>query len=108
MHRFSQVVVTYASTYVLVALSIDRYDAITHPMNFSGSWKRARILVAVAWLLSAIFSSPILLFHFPQTALANGVLTMCLKNCISVYQLFDLVLPGVPLALALALAQLSL
>lgn len=26
---------TYASTYVLVALSIDRYDAITHPMNFS-------------------------------------------------------------------------
>ena len=32
-------VVTYASTYVLVALSIDRYDAITHPMNFSGSCK---------------------------------------------------------------------
>jgi hypothetical protein len=24
---------------VLVALSIDRYDAITHPMNFSGSCK---------------------------------------------------------------------
>lgn len=37
--RFMQVSVTYASTYVLVALSIDRYDAITHPMNFSGSCK---------------------------------------------------------------------
>ncbi|XP_069191327.1 cardioacceleratory peptide receptor isoform X2 [Procambarus clarkii] len=36
--RFAQVLVTYSSTYVLVALSIDRYDAITHPMNFSGSW----------------------------------------------------------------------
>lgn len=35
--KFLQVGVTYASTYVLVALSIDRYDAITHPMNFSGS-----------------------------------------------------------------------
>lgn len=35
--RFLQVVVTYASTYVLVALSIDRYDAITHPMAFTGS-----------------------------------------------------------------------
>jgi hypothetical protein len=34
-----QCVVTYSSTYVLVALSIDRYDAITHPMNFSGSCK---------------------------------------------------------------------
>jgi len=34
-----QATVTYSSTYVLVALSIDRYDAITHPMNFSGSCK---------------------------------------------------------------------
>ena len=30
---------TYSSTYVLVALSIDRYDAIKHPMKFSGSCK---------------------------------------------------------------------
>lgn len=37
--RFIQACVTYASTYVLVALSIDRYDAITNPMNFSGSCK---------------------------------------------------------------------
>ena len=58
--RFLQCVVTYSSTYLLVALSLDRYDAITHPMNFSGSWKRARILVGVAWLLSAVFSSPVL------------------------------------------------
>ncbi|XP_058453301.1 cardioacceleratory peptide receptor-like isoform X2 [Malaya genurostris] len=56
--RFIQVWVTYASTYVLVALSIDRYDAITHPMNFSGCWKRARRLVAAAWGFSAVFSSP--------------------------------------------------
>lgn len=35
--RFLQATVTYSSTYVLVALSIDRYDAITHPMNFTGS-----------------------------------------------------------------------
>lgn len=35
--RFLQAIVTYSSTYVLVALSIDRYDAITHPMNFTGS-----------------------------------------------------------------------
>ncbi|GJQ70238.1 GPRVPR1 [Trypoxylus dichotomus] len=56
--RFLQAVVTYSSTYVLVALSIDRYDAITHPMNFSGSWKRARVLVVIAWMLSFLFSSP--------------------------------------------------
>ncbi|XP_061398716.1 cardioacceleratory peptide receptor [Musca vetustissima] len=61
--RFSQVCVTYSSTYVLVAMSIDRYDAITHPMNFSKSWKRARHLVAAAWIVSALFSLPILMLY---------------------------------------------
>ncbi|XP_055715848.1 cardioacceleratory peptide receptor [Phlebotomus papatasi] len=61
--KFLQASVTYASTYVLVALSIDRYDAITHPMNFSGSWKRARRLVAAAWGLSAFFSLPMLYLY---------------------------------------------
>ncbi|KAK0167144.1 hypothetical protein PV327_004578 [Microctonus hyperodae] len=61
--RFSQAVVTYSSTYVLVALSIDRYDAITRPMNFSGSWWRARALVAAAWGFSVIFSIPIIFLY---------------------------------------------
>ncbi|XP_011877639.1 PREDICTED: cardioacceleratory peptide receptor-like isoform X3 [Vollenhovia emeryi] len=61
--RFMQAVVTYSSTYVLVALSIDRYDAITRPMNFSGSWRRARALVIIAWALSAFFSMPILFLY---------------------------------------------
>lgn len=43
--RFIQVWVTYASTYVLVALSIDRYDAITHPMNFSGCCKSFFVVI---------------------------------------------------------------
>ncbi|XP_077527431.1 cardioacceleratory peptide receptor-like [Haemaphysalis longicornis] len=56
--KFAQVLVTYSSTYVLVALSIDRYDAITRPMNFSGSWKRARWLVTLAWAISVAMSLP--------------------------------------------------
>ncbi|KAF2348861.1 G protein-coupled receptor rhodopsin-like [Trinorchestia longiramus] len=70
--RFAQTVVTYSSTYVLVALSIDRYDAITHPMNFSGSWRRARQLVAGAWALSGLFAAPILAL-FEETEV-DGVL----------------------------------
>lgn len=54
---------TYSSTYVLVALSIDRYDAIRHPMNFSGSWKRAKVLILAAWALSFLFSVPIIVFY---------------------------------------------
>ncbi|XP_022697696.1 cardioacceleratory peptide receptor-like isoform X2 [Varroa jacobsoni] len=61
--KYAQVVVTYSSTYVLVALSIDRYDAITHPMNFSGGWKRARWLVTTAWFLSFLLSTPALFIN---------------------------------------------
>ncbi|XP_029045192.1 cardioacceleratory peptide receptor isoform X1 [Osmia bicornis bicornis] len=61
--RFMQAVVTYSSTYVLVALSIDRYDAITRPMNFTGRWWRARALVIGAWSLSALFSVPIIFLY---------------------------------------------
>ncbi|XP_076382323.1 crustacean cardioactive peptide receptor isoform X2 [Megalopta genalis] len=61
--RFMQALVTYSSTYVLVALSIDRYDAITRPMNFTGRWWRARALVVAAWSLSALFSTPIIFLY---------------------------------------------
>ncbi|XP_017079801.1 cardioacceleratory peptide receptor [Drosophila eugracilis] len=61
--RFSQVCVTYSSTYVLVAMSLDRYDAIKNPMNFSKSSIRAHKLVAGAWLLAVLFSLPILVLY---------------------------------------------
>ncbi|KAJ8732553.1 hypothetical protein PYW07_015152 [Mythimna separata] len=61
--KFLQAVVMYASTYVLVALSIDRCDAITNPMNFSGSWNRARALIVSAWLISIVFSIPLLILY---------------------------------------------
>ncbi|XP_022113268.1 cardioacceleratory peptide receptor [Pieris rapae] len=59
--KYLQGVVTYSSTYVLVALSVDRCDAITHPMNFTGSWRRARALICGAWLLSFLFCIPMLI-----------------------------------------------
>jgi hypothetical protein len=32
-------------------------------MNFSGSWKRAKLLVISAWLVSALFSTPQFLLY---------------------------------------------
>lgn len=49
--KFTQAMVTYASTYVLVALSIDRYDAITHPMNFTNCCKFFVIVILVGFSL---------------------------------------------------------
>ncbi|XP_036368517.1 cardioacceleratory peptide receptor-like [Octopus sinensis] len=61
-----QEVVVFASTYVLVSLSLDRLDAIARPLRFTGSGTRSRILVASAWGCAIIFSCPSL-FLFKET-----------------------------------------
>ncbi|BFZ15503.1 hypothetical protein BsWGS_18542 [Bradybaena similaris] len=58
LHKFSQVLVMYASTYMLVALSVDRLDAVARPLHFTASWFRIKILVGIAWALSCIFAIP--------------------------------------------------
>ncbi|XP_055870219.1 cardioacceleratory peptide receptor-like isoform X2 [Biomphalaria glabrata] len=58
IHKFSAVAVMYSSTYMLVALSIDRLDAVARPLHFSGNWLRAKILVLAAWIFSCLFAIP--------------------------------------------------
>ena len=48
MVRESQDVVTYASTYALVALSLDRLHAIARPLGFTSSSKSLNFLVVIA------------------------------------------------------------
>ena len=61
--KFQQTLESNTRIKCTLTKSIDRYDAITHPMNFSGSWTRARVLVIVAWGLSFLFSIPILFLY---------------------------------------------
>ncbi|KAK6166584.1 hypothetical protein SNE40_023240 [Patella caerulea] len=56
--QYTRAAVMYASTFMLVSLSIDRLDAVARPMNFSGSWLRAKILIGSAWLISLLFAAP--------------------------------------------------
>ncbi|XP_040147771.2 neuropeptide S receptor isoform X3 [Ictidomys tridecemlineatus] len=69
--RYLQVVLLYASTYVLVSLSIDRYHAIVYPMKFLQGEKQAKVLIGVAWSLSFLFSIPTLII-FGKRTLSNG------------------------------------
>ncbi|ESO97197.1 hypothetical protein LOTGIDRAFT_226790 [Lottia gigantea] len=61
--RYGQGVVTYGATYALVALSIDRFDAIARPLKFSGSELRSKILVGLAWGCALTFSVPMLIIN---------------------------------------------
>lgn len=60
---FVRALVTISSTFILVSLSIDRLDAIARPMNFSQSYRLGRFLVISAWVLSFIFSIPLLVIQ---------------------------------------------
>ncbi|XP_060084513.1 cardioacceleratory peptide receptor-like [Ylistrum balloti] len=75
--NYMKIVVLYASTYVLVSLSIDRFDAIARPMNFSRRAFRARMLIYSAWILAAIFSIPALVLFEARTEPQMYNMTLC-------------------------------
>ncbi|XP_052813048.1 cardioacceleratory peptide receptor-like [Mya arenaria] len=68
--KFLQVLVVYSSTFMIVALSIDRADAIARPMKFTRKATTVRALVIGAWVSSAILSVPAFLFF--DTMPLNG------------------------------------
>uniref|UniRef100_A0A8C6JAU6 Type II GnRH receptor n=1 Tax=Melopsittacus undulatus TaxID=13146 RepID=A0A8C6JAU6_MELUD len=54
----------YASAFVTVVISLDRQAAILHPLAIARARRRNRIMLQVAWLLSAVLSAPqLFLFH---------------------------------------------
>ncbi|XP_074662805.1 neuropeptide S receptor-like [Tubulanus polymorphus] len=61
--KLMQGTVTFGSTYVLVAMSIDRLDAIARPLNFRGSGTRNLFLIIVAWGFSLLFSIPMAVLY---------------------------------------------
>jgi hypothetical protein len=46
------------SVLTLMAISIERYQAIVHPLKFTGTKQRARILILSVWILSLLLVLP--------------------------------------------------
>jgi hypothetical protein len=46
------------SVLTLMAISIERYQAIVYPLKFSGTKQRARILIFSIWILSILLVLP--------------------------------------------------
>ncbi|XP_041637257.1 arginine vasopressin receptor 2, like [Cheilinus undulatus] len=57
--KYLQVVGMFASTYMIVAMAIDRYHAVCKPMvSFLKSSFRRYLAIGAAWLISLAFSAP--------------------------------------------------
>jgi hypothetical protein len=56
---FAQSVFVVCTVYTLIAMSVDRYIAIIHPLKPKLTRKQCRILIGILWTFSLLFSSPI-------------------------------------------------
>ena len=80
---YIQVITLASTTFILTAMSFDRYMAICRPLSFGNTTARARKMIAVSWLLAFICASPQLLI-FKQKAtgiyLDGEILYKCLSK----------------------------
>ncbi|XP_070698787.1 vasopressin V2 receptor-like [Pempheris klunzingeri] len=71
--KYLQVLGMFLSTYMIVVMTVDRYQAVCHPMvKFQRTRTRLNIPVCVAWGVSLLGSLP-QVFIFSQVEVAPGV-----------------------------------
>ncbi|KAK0048693.1 gonadotropin-releasing hormone II receptor, partial [Biomphalaria pfeifferi] len=48
----------YLSSNIIMVIAIDRYVSIVHPMMLSGSIRRCKIMIVIAYVVSLVYSLP--------------------------------------------------
>ncbi|CAF1443375.1 unnamed protein product [Adineta steineri] len=69
------------SVLTLMAISIERYQAIVHPLKFSGTKQRARILILSVWILSLLLVLPDVILMTLRRQFGNRIETIYLTYC---------------------------
>ena len=58
MLMFFRVFGFYLSSFILIGISLDRYFAVAHPLSLTDAGKRGKIMLILAWIISAVASIP--------------------------------------------------
>lgn len=74
--KYLQVLSMFASTYMLIAMTLDRYMAVCHPLRtLQQSSYQAYLMIGITWLLSCLLSLPqIFIFSMQEIREGSGVL----------------------------------
>jgi len=76
-----QVFGLYLSTYIVVIISIDRCMAIMDPISKNRGPRRVKIMIAIAWILSAVFSVPQVRALPPPRPIASHTPSFVERKC---------------------------
>ncbi|XP_030832125.1 gonadotropin-releasing hormone receptor 2 isoform X1 [Strongylocentrotus purpuratus] len=74
---FMETFAMYASSFVLIVISIDRYAAIVHPLSVRAADRRCKIMLRVAWGSAAVCSIPQLVVHELMSPSFNPTFYQC-------------------------------
>ena len=71
---YTQIVTLASTTFILTAMSFDRYTAICKPLSLAATSGKARRSIVISWMLALIFASPQLLIfkQVPVGIYPNG------------------------------------
>ncbi|XP_027515440.1 vasopressin V1b receptor [Corapipo altera] len=74
--KYLQVLSMFASTYMLIAMTLDRYLAVCHPLHtLQQPTRQAYAMVGATWLLSCLLSLPqVFIFSLREVRPGSGVL----------------------------------
>uniref|UniRef100_A0A8D2JH55 Arginine vasopressin receptor 1B n=1 Tax=Varanus komodoensis TaxID=61221 RepID=A0A8D2JH55_VARKO len=74
--KYLQVLSMFASTYMLIAMTVDRYMAVCHPLRtLQQPSCQAYLMIGATWLLSCLFSLPqLFIFSVTEVRQGSGVL----------------------------------
>ncbi|CAF3523178.1 unnamed protein product [Rotaria socialis] len=80
------------SVLTLMAISVERYQAIVHPLKFTGTKQRARILILSVWILSLLLVLPDAIMMTLSRQFGDQIETIYLTYCQwDAHPVFDLI-----------------
>lgn len=74
--KYLQVLSMFASTYMLIVMTLDRYMAVCHPLHtLQQPSRQAYVMIGATWLLSCLLSLPqVFIFSLQEVRQGSGVL----------------------------------
>ncbi|KAJ8417533.1 hypothetical protein AAFF_G00223760 [Aldrovandia affinis] len=75
---FLKLLAMYSGAFVTVVISLDRQSAILNPLAINEAKKKNKVMLSVAWLMSAVLSLPqVFIFHNVTIAVPPQNFTQC-------------------------------